>query len=138
MRDARESQDALLDILERIGRFFMRLEVYGEEPPTTEKFDKLLQIVFEVLTLLEIAIRFIMQRRISECFRTIILPLTEWFLEKIWNMLIRKTDMKDAVERFDRLTREEAWMAIVKVMRAVHAIDETMAMASIEYKVIDA
>jgi hypothetical protein len=53
-------------------------------------------------------------------------------------MLIGRTDMKDALERFDMLTREEAWMAIVKVMRAVHAIDETVAMAGIEYKVIDA
>lgn len=49
-----------------------------------------------------------------------------------------KTDIKDALERFDMLTREEAWMAIVKVMRAVHAIDETLALASIEYRVIDA
>jgi hypothetical protein len=33
-------------------------------------------------------------------------------------MLMGRTDMKDALERFDMLTREEAWMAIVRVMRA--------------------
>lgn len=40
--------------------------------------------------------------------------------------------MEDAMERFDKLTHEEAWISIVKVMRAVHAIDETVAMASID------
>ena len=39
--------------------------------------------------------------------------------------------MEDAMQKFDKLTREEAWISIVKVMRAVHAIDETVAMASI-------
>lgn len=58
------------------------------------------------------------------------LTLTELFSEKFGKKLIGRTDMEDAMERFDKLTREEAWISIVKVMRAVHAIDETVAMAT--------
>jgi hypothetical protein len=65
-KDARASQDTLADILERIGMFFRRLEVYAEAQPTTEMMDIIVQIMVEVLSILGIATKEIKQSRISK------------------------------------------------------------------------
>ena len=38
--------------------------------------------------------------------------------------LIGRTDIEDALKRLDKLTHEEAWMAIAENLRATHAVDE--------------
>ena len=65
-KDARASQDALIEIFERIEMFFRRLEVYAELPSTTEMMDIITQIMVEVLSILGIATREIKQGRMSK------------------------------------------------------------------------
>jgi hypothetical protein len=65
-KDVRASQDALIDIFERIEMFFRRLEVYTEVPPTTEMMDVIIQIMVEVLSILGIATKEIEQGRMSK------------------------------------------------------------------------
>jgi hypothetical protein len=65
-KDVRASQDALIDIFERIETFFRRLEVYTEVPPTTEMMDVIIQIMVEVLSILGIATKEIKQGRMSK------------------------------------------------------------------------
>jgi hypothetical protein len=65
-KDARASQDALIDIFERIEMFFRRLEIYTELPSTTEMMDIIVQIMVEVLFILGITITEIKQGRISK------------------------------------------------------------------------
>jgi hypothetical protein len=65
-KDVRASQDTLVDIFERIGMFFRRLEMYTEVPLTTEMIDITIQIMVEVLFILGVATREIKQGRTSE------------------------------------------------------------------------
>jgi hypothetical protein len=51
-------------------------------------------------------------------------PVTEEYPEKYGKRLIGRTDMEDALKRLDKLTHEEARMAIAENLRATHAVDE--------------
>jgi hypothetical protein len=65
-KDARASQDTLVDIFERIEMFFRRLEIYTEVPPTSEMMDIVVRIMAEVLSIVGIAMKEIKQGRMSE------------------------------------------------------------------------
>ena len=56
-RDARASQDTLIDIFERIEMFFRRLDIYTEVPPTSEMMDIVVRIMAEVLSIVGIAMK---------------------------------------------------------------------------------
>jgi hypothetical protein len=67
-KDARASQDTLIDIFQRIEMFLRRLEIYTEVGPTMEMMDIIVQIVVEVLSILGITTKEIKQGRMSEYF----------------------------------------------------------------------
>ena len=64
-KDLSESQDALVDIFERIENFFKRLETYVEVPPTTAMTDIIVKIMVEVLNIFAISAKEIKQGRAS-------------------------------------------------------------------------
>ena len=64
-KDARASQDTIIDIFERIEMFFRRLETYTQVPATTEMMDMIIQIMVEVISILGIATKEIKQGRLS-------------------------------------------------------------------------
>ena len=66
-KDARASQDTLIDIFERIEMFFRRLEIYTGVPSTLEMMDIVVRIMAEVLSILGIAVKDIKQGRMSKC-----------------------------------------------------------------------
>ena len=49
------SQDAFVDVFERIENFFRRLETYVQVPPTPGMTDMIIKIMIEVLSILAIA-----------------------------------------------------------------------------------
>ena len=65
-RDVHSSQDALIDIFERVENFFQRLEVYTEVPPTPEMINMMVKIMVEILSILGITTKDIKQGRMSE------------------------------------------------------------------------
>ena len=65
-KGARASQDALIDIFERMEMFFRRLETYTEVPSTEEMMDMIILIMVEVLSILRVATMEIRQGRMSE------------------------------------------------------------------------
>ena len=65
-KDVQASQDALVDIFERIDMFFRRLEIYTEVQPTTQMLDIIIQIMVEVLSIVGVATKEIKQGRISK------------------------------------------------------------------------
>ncbi|KAI0281935.1 hypothetical protein BGY98DRAFT_154239 [Russula aff. rugulosa BPL654] len=73
--------------------------------------DTIIQIMVEVLTILGIATKEMKQGRIK----------------KFGKRLIGKTDLEDALKRLDKLTHEEARMAIAENLRVTHAVDERVA-----------
>jgi hypothetical protein len=64
--DASASRDKLVDILNRIERFFRRLEIYTSITPTTAMTDMIVEIMVEVLAILAIATKEVRRGRFSE------------------------------------------------------------------------
>jgi hypothetical protein len=60
------SQDALVDVFERIENFFRRLETYVQVPPTPGMTDMIVKIMVEVLSILAIATKEFRQSRASK------------------------------------------------------------------------
>jgi hypothetical protein len=60
------SRDKLLDVLNRIERFFHRLEIYTGIAPTAAMMDMMVEIMVEVLKILAIATNEIKRGRFSE------------------------------------------------------------------------
>jgi hypothetical protein len=66
------SQDALIDLFERIENFFKRLETYTSVPPTDAMTDIIVKIMIEVLNIFAIATKE-MRRGRASAFLTVIL-----------------------------------------------------------------
>ena len=120
--DARAIQDTLVDVFERVGNVFRRLETHVEVPLTTEMVDIVIRIMVEVLSILAIAMKEIRHGPLSEQF-LYKYDTTEHCSEKYVKKLVGRTDIEDALQRLDKLTRDEARMAIVQVLKATHAVD---------------
>ena len=65
-KDVRVSHETLLDIFERVGMFFRRLEMYTQVALTTEMTDVIIEIMAEILSIVGIATKEINQSRASE------------------------------------------------------------------------
>jgi hypothetical protein len=65
-KDASASQDKLIDLFNRIERFFRRLEIYTGITPTTAMTDIIIDIMVEVLVILAIATKEVKRGRLGE------------------------------------------------------------------------
>ncbi|KAH9016032.1 hypothetical protein EDB85DRAFT_1828171, partial [Lactarius pseudohatsudake] len=107
-KDVAASQDALIDIFERIESFFRRLEEYSEVPTTDAMKDIIVKIMVEVLGIFGVVTKEMKQGR------------TKRYLKK----LIGRRDVEDALVRLDRLTQQEVQMAIVQVLKISHHVKD--------------
>ena len=71
-KDVEASQDALIDLFERIENFFRRLETYTSVPPTGAMTDIIVKIMIEVLNIFAIATKEMKQGRASALPSTIL------------------------------------------------------------------
>ncbi|KAN0103882.1 hypothetical protein V8E52_011560 [Russula decolorans] len=106
-KDASTSQDKLIDILNRIERFFRRLEIYTGITPTTAMTDLIVEIMVEVLTILAIATKEVKRGRFKKYFKK----------------LMGNREIEDSLERLDKLTQEEARMASAEQLKMTHIVD---------------
>ena len=65
-KEARASEDILVEIFEQVEMFFQRLKIYTELPSTMEIMDVIVRIMVQVLSVLGIATKQIKQGRISK------------------------------------------------------------------------
>jgi len=65
-KDVSTCQDKLVELFNRIGYFFRRLEIYIEVPPTTAMTDIIVEIMVKVITILGIATKEVQRGRLSE------------------------------------------------------------------------
>ncbi|KAH9052803.1 hypothetical protein EDB87DRAFT_342434 [Lactarius vividus] len=105
-KDVAASRDALAELFERVGFFFKRLETYTEVTPTAAMTDIITEIMVQVLTIFGIATK----------------ELRRGSAEKFLKKLAGRTDLEDAVKKLDRLTQEEARMALAEVLRLTHSV----------------
>ncbi|KAH9022809.1 hypothetical protein EDB84DRAFT_1441118 [Lactarius hengduanensis] len=112
-KDVVASQDALVDIFERIESFFRRLEEYSEVPTTEAMRDIMVKIMVQVLGIFGIVTKEMKQGR-----------ATDRYSEKYLTKLIGRRDVEDALVRLDRLKQQEAQMAIVQVLKIAHDVKD--------------
>ena len=120
------SQDMLIDLFERIGRFFKRLESYTERMPSEAMTDMMVEVMVEVLSVLAIVTVEIKQRRRSQFITREFWVLTHISPEKLLNKLLGRNDVEDALKRLDKLTQEEAKMATAEVLNNVKVLVDGM------------
>ena len=65
-KDASASQEKLIELFDRIERFFLRLEIYTGITPTLAMTDIIIEIMVEVLAILAIATKEAKRGRLSE------------------------------------------------------------------------
>ncbi|KAH9001953.1 hypothetical protein EDB83DRAFT_854510 [Lactarius deliciosus] len=117
-KDVAASQDALVDIFERIESFFRRLEEYSEVPTTEAMKDIIVKIMVEVLGIFGIVTKEMKQGR------------TKRYLKK----LIGRRDVEDALVRLDRLTQQED--GVQTVGEQVQGVDDKVNVAIEDGKVV--
>ena len=134
-KDVIASQDALLDIFERIENLSRRLEEYAEVPTTDALKDIIAKIMVEVLGLFAIVTKEIKQGRVS--VRPMLCFIADRDLEKYLKKLTGRRDIKDAPSRLDKLTQEEARMATVQVLKVAHRVEHGVETVGGQVKDVD-
>ncbi|KAI9438139.1 hypothetical protein H4582DRAFT_1772108, partial [Lactarius indigo] len=107
-KDVAASKDTLAELFERIGFFFNRLESYTEVTPTAAMTNIITKIMVEVLTIFGIATK----------------ELRRGSAKKFLKRLAGRTDLEDAIKKLDRLTQEEARMALAEVLKITHIVHD--------------
>ncbi|KAH9046635.1 hypothetical protein EDB84DRAFT_1674021 [Lactarius hengduanensis] len=116
------SKDALAELFERIGYFFNRLETYTEVTPTVAMTNIITEIMVEVLTIFAIATKELRRGSASELPVVCLSVLIEARVEKFLKKLAGRADLEDAIKKLDRLTQEEARMALAEVLKITHIV----------------
>jgi hypothetical protein len=122
------NQDMLIDLFERIGRFFKRLESYTERTPSEGMTDMMVEVMVEVLSVLAIMTVEIKQRRRSLFITNNFWVLTHVSSEKFLKKLLGRNDVEDALKRLDKLTQEEAKMATAEMFKSTRNVDDNVKM----------
>ena len=136
VKDASTSQDRIIELFDRIERFFRRLEIFADITPTTAMRDIIIDIMVEVLRILAIATTEVKRGRWSELVsRRFNHSRLTVYLEKYMKKLRGNTDIEDSLQRLDKLTQEEARMASAELLKMTYSIDDKV--KSIEGKVQD-
>ncbi|KAH9985146.1 hypothetical protein BJV77DRAFT_1071565 [Russula vinacea] len=107
VRDVVASHDKLIHLFERINFFLQRLNVYTEIPLTNDLTELLGKIMVQLLSILAISTK----------------EMTDRKMKKFLKRLVGKTDVEDALERLDTLTKEESLMAVTRNLKVTHRVD---------------
>src|ERR1700733_13799235 len=120
--DVAASKDVLAELFERIGFFFNRLETYTELKPTAAMTEIITEILVEVITIFGIATKELKRGSASESPTGCLWITSELGVEKFLKRLAGRTDLEDALRKLDRLTQEEARMALAENLRITHGV----------------
>ena len=115
--------------------FFKRLEKYIKVRPTAALMDVIVKIMVEVLSILGIVTKEIGQGKLSMSFRVGISANVDVRAEKFFKKLAGMKDVEDALQRLDKLTREEVLMAVVEGLTITRGIDNKV--EGVDHKVSD-
>ena len=81
------------------------------------------KIMVEVLGIFAIVTKGMKQGRASKSIPDGMLPVADRGPEKYIKRLIGRRDVEDALERLDRLTQEEAWIATAQVLKVAYRVE---------------
>ena len=116
------SYDALLELFECLSSFLKRLDIYINIPPTPLMREIIVKIMAEVLSVLALATKQIKQGRLSKYAIMHITYRSLCALEKFAKKLLGEVEVEAALQRLDRLTQDEAQIAIAQTLNVVHGL----------------
>ena len=118
----------LVLLFERIQFFLQRLNHYTAVPLTSEMTELLAKIMAQTLSILALSTKAMKERRISQPFRSIryALFLADYSIEKFLKRLMGKTDVENALQRLDMLTKEENLMTNARTLEATHHVQRLL------------
>ena len=117
------SYEALLGLFERVQFFLQRLNRYTAVPLTPEMSLLLGKIMAQILIVLAFSTKEMKERRISMSFRLLFSLVVDYWTEKILKRIVGKTDVEDAIQRLDVLTKEENLMTAARNLEVTHHVD---------------
>ena len=124
MKDVAASYEALIHLFERIHLFLQRLNRYTGMQLTGDMTELLAKIMAQVLSILALSTKEMIDRRISESGHSLSPPsMTDYGAEKILKKLAGRTDVEDAVLQLDHLTKEESLMVVIRNLEVTHRVD---------------
>ncbi len=112
------------DVFERMEGFFKRLETYTEVKMTEAMRDIIVKIMVEVLGIFGVVTKEIKQNSASKLIPDEYDCVADKPSEKFVKKLIGRRDIEDALNRLDKLTREEFQTVIAQVLKVTHDIGE--------------
>ena len=125
MRDVIASYEALVNLFERIQFFLQRLNRYAALNLTPEMTVLLGKIMAQVLSVLALSTKAMKERRISGSLRSVSCQYfkADYEKEKFMKRLAGRTDLEDALQRLDVLTKEENLMTAARNLEVTHRVD---------------
>jgi hypothetical protein len=105
-KDVEASHDTLADLFENVESFFKRLESYTALQPTNAMTEIIVKIMVEVLNIFAITTK----------------EMRRGPAKKYLKKLFGKKEMEDALNRLDKLTQEEARMAVAEILRLTQIV----------------
>jgi hypothetical protein len=105
-----------------LGIFLKYLEIYTTIPPTPEMVDIIVKIMIELLSMLALATKQMKQGRFSECAVKYAFPVAQYTTGKFTKKLLQESEIDAVLERLDRLTLDEARMAVAQTLGVVHGL----------------
>jgi hypothetical protein len=122
-KDVVASHGKLVNLFERIQIFLQRLGIYNGIPMTAAMTELLGKIMGQVLSILALSTKEMTRGRTSEGNWLDVSLLANYGTEKFLNRLMGRTEVEDALERLDMLTREETGMTVARNLAVTHAVD---------------
>ena len=138
MKDVIASYESLVYLFERIHFFLQRLNLYTTIPLTPEMTLLLGKIMAQVLSVLAVSTKEMKEKRISGSIPSTFCFVTDYDTEKFMKRIAGRTDVDDALQRLDMLTKEENLMTAVRNLEVTHRVDaNVMATQELTYRVDD-
>ena len=138
MKDVIASYEALVHLFERIHLFLQRLNRYTGISLTPEMTLLLGKILAQVLCVLALSTKEMKERRFSGSIRSIFSSMADHETEKFMKRIAGRTDVEDAVERLDMLTKEENLMTAARNLEVTHQVNvNLMATQELTHRVDD-
>jgi len=138
VKDVIANYEALVNLFERIQFFLQRLNRYAAVPLTPEMTLLLGKIMAQVLSVLALSTKEMKERGISGFIRSIFSFITDYDTEKFMKRIAGRTDVEDAVQRLDVLTKEENLMTAARNLEVTHRVDvNVMATQELTHRVDD-
>jgi len=116
------SYDALVDLLESIEHFLMRLDIYTNIPHTPALDEMVVKIIVELLSTLALVTKELKQGRTSKSTPIEELPPYAIHAENFAKKLFGEKDIEAVLQRLDRLTQDEAHTTAAEIFNVIHGL----------------